>query len=103
MNKIIIADAGPLIAFARLHQIGLLPQLFGRVLVTNIVFEEWLAEPIFLRVRLSKRLLARSNWSCAHRRIFLSFRKNLMPVKRVRLRWQLTLGAAFLWTIKPDE
>jgi predicted nucleic acid-binding protein len=40
LNKIIIADAGPLIAFARLHQIGLLPQLFGRVLVTNIVFEE---------------------------------------------------------------
>lgn len=40
MNKIIIADAGPLIAFARLHQISLLPQLFGRVLVTDIVFAE---------------------------------------------------------------
>lgn len=40
MNKIIIADAGPLIAFARLHEIGLLPQVFGRVLVTDIVFAE---------------------------------------------------------------
>lgn len=40
MNKLVIADAGPLIAFARLHQIGLLPQIFGRVLVTEIVFAE---------------------------------------------------------------
>lgn len=40
MNKIIIADAGPLIAFSRLHQIGLLPQIFGRVLVTDMVFAE---------------------------------------------------------------
>lgn len=40
MNKLVIADAGPLIALARLHQIGLLPQLFGRVLVTDIVFRE---------------------------------------------------------------
>lgn len=40
MNKFVIADAGPLIAFARLHQISLLPQLFGRVLVTDIVFRE---------------------------------------------------------------
>jgi len=40
LNKVVIADAGPLIAFARLHQIGLLPQIFGRVLVTDIVFAE---------------------------------------------------------------
>lgn len=40
MNKIVIADAGPLIAFARLHQLSLLPQIFGRVLVTDIVFAE---------------------------------------------------------------
>lgn len=40
MNKIVIADAGPLIAFARLNQLGLLPQIFGRVLVTDIVFAE---------------------------------------------------------------
>lgn len=40
MNKVVIADAGPLIAFARLRQIGLLPQVFGRVLVTDAVFAE---------------------------------------------------------------
>jgi len=40
LNKLVIADAGPLIAFARLHQISLLPQIFGRVLVTEIVFAE---------------------------------------------------------------
>jgi predicted nucleic acid-binding protein len=40
LNKIVIADAGPLIAFARLHQLGLLPQIFERVLVTDIVFAE---------------------------------------------------------------
>jgi len=40
LSKIVIADAGPLIAFARLHQLVLLPQIFGRVLVTDIVFAE---------------------------------------------------------------
>ena len=40
MNKVVIADAGPLIALARLHQIGLLPQVFRRVLVTEEVFAE---------------------------------------------------------------
>ena len=40
MNKIVIADAGPLIAFARLHQLGLLPRLFDSVFVTDVVFAE---------------------------------------------------------------
>lgn len=40
MSKIVIADAGPLIAFARLHQLDLLPQIFDRVFVTDIVFAE---------------------------------------------------------------
>ena len=40
MSKIVIADAGPLIAFARLHQLALLPQLFDRVFVTDVVFAE---------------------------------------------------------------
>lgn len=40
MSKIVVADAGPLIAFARLHQLGLLPQVFGRVFVTDVVFAE---------------------------------------------------------------
>ena len=40
MNKLVIADAGPLIAFARIQQLGLLPGIFGRVLVTDVVFAE---------------------------------------------------------------
>lgn len=40
MPKIVIADAGPLIAFARLGQIGLLTQVFAQVLVTEQVFAE---------------------------------------------------------------
>jgi hypothetical protein len=40
LSKIVIADAGPLIAFARLHQLVLLPQIFGRVFVTDVVFAE---------------------------------------------------------------
>lgn len=47
MNKIVIADAGPLIAIARLHQLDLLPQIFGRVLVTDIVFTECAGRPDF--------------------------------------------------------
>lgn len=40
MPKIVIADAGPLIAFARLGQIGLLTQVFSQVRVTEQVFAE---------------------------------------------------------------
>jgi len=40
LPKIVIADAGPLIAFARLGQIGLLTQVFAQVLVTEQVFAE---------------------------------------------------------------
>ena len=62
MSKIVIADAGPLIAFARLHQIGLLPQLFGRVLVTDIVFREcagriYFPESALIQESVSKKQL----------------------------------------------
>ena len=40
MRKIVIADAGPLIAFARLGQLELLAQVFQQVLVTEEVFAE---------------------------------------------------------------
>lgn len=35
--KVVIADAGPLIALARIGQLGLLPQLFANVAVTETV------------------------------------------------------------------
>lgn len=47
MRKIVIADAGPLIAFARLHQLGLLAQVFERVMVTDEVFNECTARSDF--------------------------------------------------------
>ncbi|MDD2883327.1 MAG: DUF3368 domain-containing protein [Rhodoferax sp.] len=40
MRKIVIADAGPLIAFARLGQLELLKQVFEQVLVTEEVLIE---------------------------------------------------------------
>ena len=47
MRKIVIADAGPLIAFARVQQLGLLPQMFERVLVTDEVIAECTVRPDF--------------------------------------------------------
>ena len=58
MNKLVIADAGPLIAFARLHQLGLLPQIFGRVLVTDIVFAECAGRADFLESPLIREAVA---------------------------------------------
>jgi predicted nucleic acid-binding protein len=40
MNRIVIADAGPLIALARIGQLALLGKLFGSVSVTSIVADE---------------------------------------------------------------
>jgi len=39
---VVIADAGPLIAFAKINQLKLLPALFGSVLVTQAVVDECL-------------------------------------------------------------
>jgi predicted nucleic acid-binding protein len=40
MKRIVIADAGPLIALARIDQLDLLPRLFGKVSVTDVVANE---------------------------------------------------------------
>ena len=40
MRKLVVADAGPLIAFARLRQLELLAQMFDSVLVTDEVAHE---------------------------------------------------------------
>jgi hypothetical protein len=47
LNKIVVADAGPLIAFARLHQLDLLAQIFSSVLVTGTVLSECTGRPDF--------------------------------------------------------
>lgn len=59
MNKLVIADAGPLIAFARLRQIGLLPQIFGRVLVTEMVFAECAGRADFPESALIREAVSR--------------------------------------------
>ncbi len=40
MKKVVIADAGPLIALARIGQLNLLLQLFGKVALTDLVARE---------------------------------------------------------------
>ena len=40
MNKLVVADAGPLIALARLGSLALLPGLFSQALVTPQVLAE---------------------------------------------------------------
>ena len=45
MAEIVVADAGPLIAFGRLHQIDLLGRVFERVVVPRAVFEETQRRP----------------------------------------------------------
>ena len=40
MHRVVIADAGPLIAFARLGELELLTRVFAQVLVTEDVFAE---------------------------------------------------------------
>ncbi len=39
----VISDAGPLIALARINQLDLLPNLFGRICVTSLVADEVLS------------------------------------------------------------
>ena len=46
-SGVVIADAGPLIGLARIGQLDLLPQLFGRVTVTSFVADEVLAGGTF--------------------------------------------------------
>jgi len=59
LNRIVIADAGPLSAFARLHQVGLLPLVFGRVLVTDIVFAECAGREDFPESALVREAVSR--------------------------------------------
>ena len=44
-NQMVVADAGPLIAFARLDLLALLPEMFGTLLVPEIVLSECLHVP----------------------------------------------------------
>ena len=52
MKRHVIADAGPLIALARLERLDLLKRLFGTVLVTGWVADEGLTQPWLQTVEL---------------------------------------------------
>ena len=45
VSRIVVADAGPLIALGRIDALHLLPRLFARVEVTETVVTECLARP----------------------------------------------------------
>lgn len=55
---IVIADAGPLIALARVNQLPLLPALFGEIVVTEAVATELLAGVFAETTRLEAALSA---------------------------------------------
>ncbi len=44
-HRLVVADAGPLIAFARLDLLALLPEMFGTLIVPEIVLKECLHVP----------------------------------------------------------
>jgi predicted nucleic acid-binding protein len=71
LRKIVIADAGPLIAFARLHQIGLLVRVFESVMVTDEVFHECtcrsdFAETATIQAAFKNQLLQRCLTPVSH-------------------------------------
>lgn len=58
-RRVVIADAGPLIALARIESLHLLRALFGRVCITTTVRDEILPEAyIYTETDLMKRTLA---------------------------------------------
>lgn len=70
MNKVVVADTGPLIAFARLRRLDLLPQIFEHVFVTHTVMAECAGrtnspEDSFIREAINKNI-----WNFAFPLIF---------------------------------
>ena len=57
MKRIVIADAGPLIALASIDKLGLLPQLFGKVTITTQIAQELIAGGPFPDIELLQAAL----------------------------------------------
>ena len=60
MKKVVIADAGPLIALARIGQLQLLSQLFGEVFLTDVVALEITTGGVFPDSQALQNALAQS-------------------------------------------
>jgi len=61
MTRVVIADAGPLIALAKIDQLGLLQALFGGVTITSVVANEVLADDLFPETPVLKAAL-KQDW-----------------------------------------
>jgi hypothetical protein len=96
LNKLVIADAGPLIALARLHQIGLLPQLFGRVLVTDIVFRECAGRSDFLESALIQEAAARKQLELCDAPDFSAFAQKIDAGEASAIAVAIDLGCGVL-------
>lgn len=80
---VVIADAGPLIAFAKLERLDLLPALFGEVLTTHSVLDECLKGPghdavliqkaFQLWPRTEKRICGSNSANCVLTRVLNAF------------------------------
>lgn len=65
MSELVVANAGPLMALAKLNLLHLLKQLYGRVLVPGAVYEEVVVEGLrrgFEDARTLQRFLNQENW-----------------------------------------
>lgn len=61
MHSLLIADASPLIALARVERLNLLPRLFNSILTTEIVWSECLANPT-IQERTQLHLALEQEW-----------------------------------------
>jgi len=92
-QRVVIADAGPLIALARIEALHLLRQLFGRVCVTTTVRDEILpAKAAFADADLLVRMLA-EGWIDVlrlRRQVTAHSTRVLMQERPVPYNWQST-------------
>jgi predicted nucleic acid-binding protein len=96
LNKLVIADAGPLIAFARLHHISLLPQIFGRVLVTDIVFEECAGRSYFPESTLIQEAVSKKQLELCAAPDFSAFSQKIDPGEASAIAVAIDFGCGVL-------
>lgn len=94
INKLVVTDAGPLMALGRQDLLGLLPALFQQVHVPDVVVRECLAHPELPDVQRIEAALS-EGWLLPRDANPLDVR-GLDPGERCALSVALDLGAALL-------
>lgn len=94
INKLVVTDAGPLMALGRQDLLGLLPALFLQVHVPDVVVRECLAHPEMPDAQRIQAALS-AGWLLAREASPLDVR-GLDPGECCALRVALDLGAALL-------